>query len=112
MRPVRFPVISLIAVTCGRLPFGTLIALTLALTIGVAFLLVALLRDLGLPQQWSYVGGALWLLYPLGAESGPYHVIRGSSWMHSSITELRLSFRDYGEEARPDVGFRVARYLE
>jgi len=49
---------------------------------------------------------------PLGPETGPYHVIRGSSWMHSSITELRFSFRDYGDKERPDVGFRVARNLE
>jgi len=25
---------------------------------------------------------------------------------------LRLSFRDYNNESRDDVGFRVARYLE
>lgn len=49
---------------------------------------------------------------PRGPESGDFHVIRGSSWMHSTVTELRLSFRDYGDEPRPDVGFRVARSLE
>ncbi len=49
---------------------------------------------------------------PLGPESGDYHVIRGSSWMHSTVTELRLSFRDYGNKPRPDVGFRIARYAE
>lgn len=49
---------------------------------------------------------------PRGPASGELHVIRGSSWMHGSITELRLSFRDYSAEERPDVGFRVARYLE
>jgi len=48
---------------------------------------------------------------PLGPGSGTYHVIRGSSWAHGSITELRLSFRDYNNIARDDVGFRVARYL-
>ncbi len=47
---------------------------------------------------------------PLGPVEGQFHVIRGSSWMHSTITELRLTFRDYGNEARPDVGFRIARY--
>jgi hypothetical protein len=25
---------------------------------------------------------------------------------------LRWTFRDYGEEARTDVGFRIARYVE
>ena len=49
---------------------------------------------------------------PLGPTEGQFHAIRGSSWAHGSITELRLSFRDFGEEARDDVGFRVARYLE
>ena len=49
---------------------------------------------------------------PLGPSSGEYHVIRGSSWMHGTITELRLSFRDYGIDGREDVGFRIARYAE
>lgn len=49
---------------------------------------------------------------PLGPTEGQFHTIRGSSWAHGSITELRLSFRDFGEEPRDDVGFRVARYLE
>jgi len=49
---------------------------------------------------------------PLGPVQGTYHVIRGSSWAHGTITELRLSFRDYNNESRDDVGFRVARYLE
>ena len=48
---------------------------------------------------------------PLGLQSGQYHTIRGSSWTHGSITELRLSFRDFGEEQRNDLGFRIARYL-
>ncbi|MBT8147225.1 MAG: PEGA domain-containing protein [Gammaproteobacteria bacterium] len=48
---------------------------------------------------------------PVGAESGQYHTIRGSSWANGSITELRLSFRDFGSDPRDDVGFRVARYL-
>ncbi|MFK7863475.1 MAG: PEGA domain-containing protein [Pseudohongiellaceae bacterium] len=49
---------------------------------------------------------------PLGAENGQFHTIRGSSWSHGTVSELRLSFRDFGEEPRDDVGFRVARYLE
>ncbi len=49
---------------------------------------------------------------PLGPEDGQFHTIRGSSWAHGSLTELRLSFRDFGVETRDDVGFRVARYLE
>jgi len=46
---------------------------------------------------------------PLGPSEGEYHVIRGASWMDDNVTELRLSYRDYGDEPRPDVGFRIAR---
>lgn len=49
---------------------------------------------------------------PVGPESGRYHTIKGSSWGHGSVVELRASYRDFGEEARNDVGFRVARFLE
>jgi len=49
---------------------------------------------------------------PTGPEEGEMHVIRGSSWMDDSASELRLSYRDYGNDARPDVGFRIARYAE
>jgi formylglycine-generating enzyme required for sulfatase activity len=49
---------------------------------------------------------------PLGPEQGQAYVIRGSSWRHAGETELRLSFRDYGNEARFDVGFRIARTLD
>lgn len=49
---------------------------------------------------------------PLGPEGGTYHVIRGSSWAHGTVTELRLSYRDYNNSPRDDVGFRVARYLD
>ena len=49
---------------------------------------------------------------PLGPESGDYHVIRGSGYMHGRFSELRWTYRDYGDLPRADVGFRVARYLE
>ena len=48
----------------------------------------------------------------LGPSTGEYRVIRGSSWKHGTVTELRYSFRDYGTEGRADVGFRIARYAE
>ncbi|MCY3885685.1 MAG: PEGA domain-containing protein [Gammaproteobacteria bacterium] len=48
----------------------------------------------------------------LGPSDGEYHVIRGSSYLHGTITDVRLSFRDYGTDGRYDVGFRVARYAE
>ncbi|MEN8130563.1 MAG: PEGA domain-containing protein, partial [Pseudomonadota bacterium] len=49
---------------------------------------------------------------PTGPTEGRFHVIRGSSWMHASISELRLSHRDYADKGRPDVGFRIARYAD
>ncbi len=49
---------------------------------------------------------------PTGPQSGDNYVIRGASWAHSRISELRLSFRDYGQAGRDDVGFRIARYVE
>lgn len=52
------------------------------------------------------------LVDPLGPKSGEYHVIRGSNYTNGRFSELRWTFRDYGEKARPDVGFRVARYVK
>ena len=49
---------------------------------------------------------------PSGPLTGDYHVIRGSSWAHGSRTTLRLSYRDYGNDKRNDVGFRIARYVK
>lgn len=49
---------------------------------------------------------------PVGPERGNSHVVRGSSWRHSGITELRLSYRDYSATPRPDIGFRIARYAD
>ena len=47
-----------------------------------------------------------------GPANGEYHVIRGSSWMHGSVSDLRLSYRDYGVEGRADLGFRIAKYVD
>ncbi|MEE9397290.1 MAG: SUMF1/EgtB/PvdO family nonheme iron enzyme [Methylococcales bacterium] len=49
---------------------------------------------------------------PVGPSKGKHHVIRGSSWHHGSISELRLSYRDYSSKERSDVGFRIARYTK
>ncbi|MBA6411657.1 PEGA domain-containing protein [Parahaliea sp. F7430] len=49
---------------------------------------------------------------PLGSQSGENYVIRGANWSLSKLSELRLSYRDYGQAARDDVGFRIARYAE
>jgi formylglycine-generating enzyme required for sulfatase activity len=49
---------------------------------------------------------------PTGPGRGTSHVIRGSSWRHAGFTEMRLSYRDYGKDARSDVGFRIARNVD
>lgn len=49
---------------------------------------------------------------PLGLSSGSVWVVRGSSWRHSHITELRLSWRDSSAAPRDDLGFRIVRYVE
>ncbi len=67
-------------------------------------------------SEWVHdfyeIPGAEPIKDPLGPETGEYRVIRGSSWMHGTITDLRLSFRDYGVDGREDVGFRIARFAE
>jgi formylglycine-generating enzyme required for sulfatase activity len=49
---------------------------------------------------------------PTGPAAGQYHVIRGSSWRHASISELRHAYRDFGDQGRLDVGFRLARWAD
>ena len=49
---------------------------------------------------------------PLGPASGTQHVVRGASWMDTTVTELRLTYRDSGQDPRPDLGFRIARSAE
>lgn len=49
---------------------------------------------------------------PSGPQSGDNYVIRGASWALGRLSELRLSYRDYGQAGRDDVGFRIARYAE
>jgi len=49
---------------------------------------------------------------PLGPDAGRHHVVRGSSWRDAGLSELRLSYRDYSDKPRNDLGFRVARYTD
>ena len=51
-------------------------------------------------------------LDPVGPPPGDLHVILGSSFLQGSVSELRLSYRDYATKPRVDVGFRIARYAE
>lgn len=52
------------------------------------------------------------LVDPTGPDRGASHVIRGSSWRHAGVTELRLSYRDFSSQPRQDVGFRIARFVD
>ncbi len=70
IRPARFLEILLAASVCNSLPFGVAILVPLLITLGVALLARGVLRDLGTPASWASVGGALWLLQPLGTEAG------------------------------------------
>jgi formylglycine-generating enzyme required for sulfatase activity len=58
-----------------------------------------------------YDVGKVWT-DPLGPERGRHHVVRGSSWRDASMSALRASHRDYGDEPRDDLGFRICRYLD
>ena len=49
---------------------------------------------------------------PAGPKSGDNYVIRGAGWLTGKVPELRLAARESGSAARPDVGFRIARYAE
>jgi formylglycine-generating enzyme required for sulfatase activity len=49
---------------------------------------------------------------PTGPASGGHHVVRGAGWKDSTLSELRLSYRDYASEPRSDLGFRIARYAD
>ena len=48
---------------------------------------------------------------PLGPKLGKHRVVKDSSWKQASISALRLSYRDYSDGKRPDLGFRICRYL-
>lgn len=56
-------------------------------------------------------GGAV-RVDPAGPASGRFHVVKGASWRSGSASELRLSYRDYAEKPRDDLGFRVVRYVD
>jgi len=47
----------------------------------------------------------------IGPSRGTDHVIKGSNFSSVSWTELRASFKEASKTGRPEVGFRVARYI-
>jgi formylglycine-generating enzyme required for sulfatase activity len=49
---------------------------------------------------------------PLGPVTGQLNVVRGPSWMSATVRQLRLSFRDFEDSGRVDLGFRIARNIE
>ena len=49
---------------------------------------------------------------PNGPMEGKHRVVKGSSWKSASMVKLRLAYRDYSDDKRPDLGFRICRYLE
>ncbi len=51
-------------------------------------------------------------LDPWGPERGNLFVIKGGGWQSHRFQQLRCARREYGKSAAPDLGFRVARYLE
>lgn len=46
---------------------------------------------------------------PMGGVGKRLYVIKGSSWRDATRTELRCAFRQAGDEAQNDVGFRICR---
>ncbi|MBM4219074.1 MAG: PEGA domain-containing protein [Gammaproteobacteria bacterium] len=49
---------------------------------------------------------------PVGPKAGDSYVVRGAGWLTGKVPELRLAVRDSASAARPDLGFRIARYAE
>ena len=47
----------------------------------------------------------------IGPVNGDVFVIRGSSFLMGRFGELRTAFRDFGQDGRQDVGFRLARSI-
>jgi hypothetical protein len=88
---------------CQHLPFGFAIAVPLALTLAVAGLLRALLRDLGVPGPWPELAGALWLLHPVGAEAALWpaalHVPLGLALALSALRLHRSGHHMWGSLA-------------
>ena len=90
-RPTRLLTIAVVASLCERVPFGVVIAIPLVLTLLVAMLTAGLLRDLGVTAPWPHIGGALWLLQPLGTEAALWpSALHISLGLVAGLAALRL----------------------
>jgi len=49
---------------------------------------------------------------PTGPREGKHHLVKDSSWRQSSISMLRSAYRDYSDDKRIDLGFRICRYAQ
>jgi len=49
---------------------------------------------------------------PQGPETGRSNIVRGPSWRSALERQLRLSYLEYEDNGREDIGFRVARNLD
>ncbi|MDP9022184.1 MAG: hypothetical protein M3N57_05670 [Actinomycetota bacterium] len=91
VRPARILEILVTTGVCQTIPFGVAIAVPLVLTMAMALLVRGLLRDLGASAPWPDVGGAAWLLQPLGTEAALWpaalHVPLGLAF---ALAALRL----------------------
>jgi hypothetical protein len=106
VRPARFLEILLTTGVCRTLPFGAAIVVPFLLTLGVAMLTRGLLRDVGTPAPWADLGGAFWLLQPLGTEAALWpaalHVPLG---LALALLALRLHHRGHhGRAALAGLG--------
>jgi hypothetical protein len=106
IRPGRFLEILLAAGVCRSLPFGVAIVVPLLLTLVVAYQARGTLRDIGTPPLWANIGGALWLLQPLGTEAALWpaalHIPLG---LALALTAIRLYHRRrYGWAALANLG--------
>ena len=49
---------------------------------------------------------------PLGPEQSGRHTIRGANWKSTTVSELRLAWRDSADGPQETLGFRIARYAD
>ena len=69
-------------------------------------------QDYYSPYSMSLMSGNKISDNPTGPKKGTHKVVRDSSWKDASITELRLSYRNYSRKKADDIGFRIARYAD